>query len=72
MSEHNRGKRLSRREFMKAGVAVAGAASLLPGLPGLAAAQAPRPKAVPRNRTLILTWIGSREGRWVDFDLWNP
>ena len=72
MPERIKAKRLSRREFMKAGVVVAGAASFLPGLPGLAAAQAPRPKAVPRNRTLILTWIGSREGRWVDFDLWNP
>jgi peptide/nickel transport system substrate-binding protein len=24
-----------------------------------------------RNRTVILVW-GGREGRWVDWDLWNP
>ncbi|MEI8188243.1 MAG: ABC transporter substrate-binding protein [candidate division NC10 bacterium] len=70
--ENNRDKRLSRREFIKAGTMVAGAAALLPAMAGSAAAQASRPAAVPRNRTLILTWIGSREGRWVDFDLWNP
>lgn len=69
MSSRNKAKRVSRREFMKASALVAGAAALSPTL---AVAQAPRPPAVPRNRTLILTWIGSREGRWVDFDLWNP
>ena len=21
---------------------------------------------------MILVWSGSREGRWVDFELWNP
>jgi len=72
MSENNRGKRLSRREFIKAGTMVAGAAALSPALAGSAAAQAPRPKAVPRNRTLSLVWFGSREGRWVDYELWNP
>jgi hypothetical protein len=69
MSERHKAKRLSRREFIKAGTLAAGAAALSPSL---VTAQAPRPKAVPRNRTLILTWIGSREGRWVDYDLWNP
>ena len=69
MHERNKTARLSRRDFMKAGALVAGAAAL----PSVrAAAQAPQPKAVPRNRTLILTWIGSREGRWVDQELWNP
>jgi peptide/nickel transport system substrate-binding protein len=27
---------------------------------------------VARDRTVILVWSGSREGRWVDWDLWNP
>ena len=69
MPERIKTKRVSRREFIKASAVAAGAAALSPTL---ATAQAPRPKAVPRNRTLILTWIGSREGRWVDYDLWNP
>src|SRR5262249_58699175 len=30
-----------------------------------------QPKTVPRNRPLTLVW-GGREGRWVDFELWNP
>jgi len=28
-------------------------------------------REVARNRTMILVW-GGREGRWVDWDLWNP
>ncbi len=68
MSERRNAKRLSRRDFIKAGVLVAGAAALPPVR---AAAQAPAPKSVPRNRTFIDTWLG-REGRWVDWDLWNP
>ena len=62
-------QRLTRREFIKTSAVAAGAAALSPAL---ARAQASAPKAVPRNRTLILTWIGSREGRWVDAELWNP
>ncbi|MCX5733105.1 MAG: ABC transporter substrate-binding protein [candidate division NC10 bacterium] len=73
MSENNRGKRLSRREFIKAGTMVVGAAALSPTLAGSAAAASPpRPRNVPRNRTLSLVWFGSREGRWVDYELWNP
>jgi peptide/nickel transport system substrate-binding protein len=73
MSENNRGKRLSRREFIKAGTMVVGAAALAPALAGSAAAASPpRPRNVPRNRTLSLVWFGSREGRWVDYELWNP
>jgi peptide/nickel transport system substrate-binding protein len=73
MSENTRGKQLSRREFIKAGTMVAGAAALSPALAGSAAAAAPpRPRDVPRNRTLSLVWFGSREGRWVDYELWNP
>ncbi len=60
-------KRLSRREFMKAGSLMVGAGALVPALN----AQAQRPKEVPRNRTLTVVFI-AREGRWVDYDLWNP
>jgi peptide/nickel transport system substrate-binding protein len=73
MSENNKAKRLSRREFIKAGTMVAGAATLLPAMMGSAAAATPpRPRNVPRNRTFSLVWFGSREGRWVDYELWNP
>src|SRR6201984_3065715 len=54
-----------RRALIKAGLA-AGAAALGPwqcapaGLP-----------QIGRERTMILVW-GGREGRWVDWDLWNP
>jgi peptide/nickel transport system substrate-binding protein len=55
-----------RRKVIKAGLAT-GLAALTPI--GLAAAQlAP----IPRNKTMILVWSGSREGRWVDYELWNP
>lgn len=73
MSERTKAKRLSRREFIKAGTMVAGAATLLPAMMGSAAAASPpRPRNVPRNRTFSLVWFGSREGRWVDYELWNP
>src|SRR6185437_939641 len=45
----------------------AGAAAMLPA--GMVTAQ---PAAIPRNRTLILIKNGGRDGRWVDYDLWNP
>lgn len=54
-----------RREIIKAGLA-AGAAF---GLPWSAAHADLAP--VARNKTMILVW-GGREGRWVDWDLWNP
>jgi peptide/nickel transport system substrate-binding protein len=66
MAEKNEPRQLSRREFIHAGLFVAGAAALLPGR-GLGA----KIKEVPRNRTLILVWTG-REGRWIDHELWNP
>ena len=74
MPESIKAKRLSRREFMKAGTVIAGAAALAPAMASSAAAAAspPRPRNVPRNRTLSLVWFGSREGRWVDYELWNP
>src|SRR5262249_30665192 len=62
-----RAQRPSRREFLRAGGLTAGAALMSPAV---AEAQA-LPKAVARNRTLVVVW-GGREGRWVDHELWNP
>src|SRR5262249_55221368 len=65
---------VSRRDFIKTGTLAAGA---LAG-PALVTqtATAPRataqPRTAPRNRTLPLVWSGSREGRWIDYELWNP
>src|SRR5947207_7885397 len=56
---------LGRRDVLKTGLA-AGAAALLQWQ----TAGADQPP-IPRDRTLILVW-GGREGRWVDWDLWNP
>ena len=67
MSHDGASNGLSRRDLIKTGALAAGAAAVLPARP--AAAQL---KTVPRNRTLSLVWIGSREGRWVDYELWNP
>jgi peptide/nickel transport system substrate-binding protein len=54
-----------RRDLIKAGLA-AGATALLPW--NSAHAELP---PIARERTMILVW-GGREGRWVDWDLWNP
>jgi peptide/nickel transport system substrate-binding protein len=60
------GGRPGRRDIIKAGLAT-GLATITPI--GLATAQlAP----IARNKTMILVWSGSREGRWVDYELWNP
>ena len=67
MSHDGASNGLSRRDLLKTGALAAGAAAVLPTRP--AGAQL---KTVARNRTLSLVWIGSREGRWVDFELWNP
>lgn len=56
---------LGRRTLLQAGIAI-GATALMPW----ADAQAQLPR-VGRDRTLIVSW-GGREGRWVDWDLWNP
>ncbi len=55
-----------RRTVIKTGLMTAAAAAL-PWAGAHAQAAAPA-----RNRTMTLVWSGSREGRWVDFDLWNP
>src|SRR3984893_12557856 len=54
-----------RREVIKTGLA-AGAAALLPWH----GARGDLPP-VARERTVILVG-GGREGRWVDWELWNP
>ena len=56
---------LGRRDLIKAGI-VAGVSAVLPWQ----SARADLPQ-VARNRTAVLVW-GGREGRWVDWDLWNP
>jgi peptide/nickel transport system substrate-binding protein len=65
MSDCPRSPPLGRRALVKTGIA-AGAAALLPW--GGAHAQL---RQTARNRTVIVAW-GGREGRWVDWDLWNP
>jgi peptide/nickel transport system substrate-binding protein len=57
----------SRRDLIKGGLAVATAAMLPAGL-----ADAQTEAAIPREKTLILIGINSRDGRWVDHELWNP
>src|SRR6266853_288118 len=54
-----------RRDLIKAGI-LAGVSAVLPW----ESAHADLPQ-VARNRTVVLVW-GGREGRWVDWDLWNP
>ncbi len=56
----------SRRAVIRGGIGVA-AAAMLPA--GVAGAQ---PAADARDRTIILIGINSRDGRWVDYELWNP
>src|SRR5215510_7362212 len=59
--------RLSRRKFVKIGALAVGASAL----PSVTTTSA-QPRPVPRTRTLTLVWSGSREGRWIDYELWNP
>jgi peptide/nickel transport system substrate-binding protein len=66
MTGNATGWRAGRREVIKGGMAAA-AAAMLPA--GIAAAQTAE---TPRNRTMILIGINSRDGRWVDYALWNP
>jgi peptide/nickel transport system substrate-binding protein len=56
----------SRRDVVRGGMATA-AAAMLPA--GIVNAQT---SAIPRNQTMILIGINSRDGRWVDYELWNP
>jgi len=65
MSDDTAAHHLRRRDLIKTGV-LAGMAAVLPWQE----ARADLPE-VARNRTMVLSW-GGREGRWVDWDLWNP
>ena len=58
--------RVPRRDVIKGGMAAA-AAAMLPA-PVVEAETA----AIPRERTMILIGINSRDGRWIDYELWNP
>jgi peptide/nickel transport system substrate-binding protein len=62
------GMQPARRDFIRTGLAAGALATMAPWAANPAAAQ---PAAVPRNRTLALVANGGRDGRWVDFDLWN-
>jgi peptide/nickel transport system substrate-binding protein len=66
MTNPTTGFRAARRDVLKGGAAAA-AAALLPAC--LTEAQAAE---IPRNKTMILIGINSRDGRWVDYELWNP
>ena len=67
MKKRTRRPRLSRRRFIKIGAMAVGASAL----PSVTMTSA-QPRSVPRTRTLTLVWSGSREGRWIDYELWNP
>jgi hypothetical protein len=66
MTNPTTGFRAARRDVLKGGAAAA-AAALLPAC--ITEAQAAE---IPRNKTMILIGINSRDGRWVDYELWNP
>src|SRR5579872_3453836 len=55
-----------RREIIMGGLALAGAAMLPAGAANAQLAD------IPRNKTMTLIGINSRDGRWVDYELWNP
>ena len=66
MSDHPPARHLDRRDLIKAGI-LGGMGAALPWQVARADL-----RQVARDRTMILVWSGSREGRWVDWDLWNP
>ena len=68
MSRKTSGVRQGRRDVMKAGMAAGALTALAPWAGGSAAAES---ADIPREKTMTLVWTGSRDGRWVDFDLWN-
>src|SRR5438445_10058624 len=67
MVQRDRHRCFSRRDFIRTGAFAAGALAVAPALTATA-----QPRSVARNRTLTLVWTGSREGRWIDYELWNP
>src|SRR5437867_3738141 len=72
MVQRDRHRRFSQRDFIRTGTLAAGALAAAPALIATTQPAAAQPRTVPRNRTLTLVWTGSREGRWIDYELWNP
>ena len=72
MTERSRHQRFSRRDFIRTGTLAAGALAVAPALISTTQPATAQPRSVPRNRTLTLVWSGSRKGRWIDYELWNP
>ena len=66
MSSETKRSHAGRRDVIKGGMAVA-AAAMLPA--GVANAQL---VDIPQNKTMTLVGINSRDGRWIDYELWNP
>ena len=66
MAASTTGRGATRRDIMKAGIALASASAVIP------AREAHALSDVPREKTLTLIGINSRDGRWVDYELWNP
>src|SRR5437879_12523701 len=72
MVQRDRHRCFSRRDFIRTGTLAAGALAAAPALIATTQPAAAQPRSVARNRTLTLVWTGSREGRWIDYELWNP
>src|SRR5256884_341590 len=72
MVQRDRHRCFSRRDFIRTGTLAAGALAVAPALTATAQPATAQPRTVARNRTLTLVWSGSREGRWIDYELWNP
>jgi peptide/nickel transport system substrate-binding protein len=60
------GGQSSRRDVLMSGMALAAAAMLPTGIAHADLAN------IPREKTMVLIGINSRDGRWVDYELWNP
>ncbi len=68
-SEHLDITRAARVAIARRDVVAGGLASVAAGLlPSGARAELAE---IPRNRTMLVMKNGGRDGRWVDFDLWN-
>src|SRR5437879_13505277 len=72
MVQRDRHRCFSRRDFIRTGTLAAGALAAAPALTATTQPAAAQPRSVARNRTLTLDWTGSREGRWIDYELRNP
>src|SRR2546427_10614382 len=72
MVQRDRHRCFSRRDFIRTGTLAAGALAAAPALIATTQPATAQPRTVARNRTLTLVWTGSREGRWIDYELWNP